>query len=65
MSFPIISMEEFTQMNKVIEIQVRLGELPEETFVERKEDIKDADEFFIENLNLFISCSCSIVQKVF
>ena len=50
-----IAIVEVWRKNKVIEIQVRLGELPEETYVERKEDIKDADEFFIENLNLFVS----------
>ena len=41
--------------NKIINIEVQLGELPEEAFVDRELDTeKSLDEFFIENLNLLI-----------
>ena len=55
--------------NKLITIQVKLGELPEETFVDRK-DVTDEnlEEFFIKSLNIKISNSIDqkgvIVLKV-
>ena len=54
-SFAII---EIWRKNKIIKIEVRLGELPEETYVERKLEEKDGEkEIILENLNLSIKNS--------
>jgi serine protease Do len=54
-SFAIV---ELWRKNKIIKIEVRLGELPEETYVERKLEEKKAEkEIILENLNLSIKSS--------
>ena len=54
-SFAIV---ELWRKNKIIKIEVRLGELPEETYVERKLEEKKAEKAIIlENLNLSIKSS--------
>ena len=54
-SFAIV---ELWRKNKIIKIEVRLGELPEETYGERKLEEKKAEKAIIlENLNLSIKSS--------
>ena len=41
--------------NKIVKIEVKLGELPEETYVKRKIEYKsNKNEYFVDNLNLFV-----------
>ena len=52
-----IAKVEIWRKNKTIIIEVKLGELPEETFVERKNNKNDkvtANEYFLEKLNLLV-----------
>ena len=50
-----IAIVEIWRKNKTITIEVKLGELPEETFVKRGEiKEKKSEEFFSESLNLLI-----------
>jgi len=46
---------EIWRKNKIIAIEVVLGELPEETYVKRAETTKNDNEYFIESLNLTIT----------
>ena len=48
-----IAIVEVWRMNKIIKIEVKLGELPEETYVERKEKFK-TDEKEITSLGISI-----------
>ena len=51
-----IAVVEIWRKNKIITIEVELGELPEETFVERAENIEEnPKEIFIESLDLSIT----------
>ena len=45
---------EIWRKNKIITIEVKLGELPEETYVQRTDNNKNEEEFFIENLDLVV-----------
>ena len=45
---------EIWRRNKIIEIEVKLGELPEEIYVQRAEVKKSDEEYFIENLDLTV-----------
>ena len=45
---------EIWRKNKIITIEVKLGELPEETYVQRTEIKKNDNEYFIENLDLVV-----------
>mgnify|MGYP006095621991 CR=1 FL=1 len=50
-----VAVVELWRKNKIIKINVKLGELPEETYVERKSLEKEiSDEVFLQNLNLYI-----------
>ena len=50
-----IAIVELWRKNKIIKIKVKLGELPEETYVERKSNEKKVvKEVILENLNLSI-----------
>ncbi len=46
---------EIWRKDKIIKIEVKLGELPEETYVQRSEIKKNNVEHFVENLNLLVS----------
>ena len=45
--------------NQLITIEVKLGELPEETFVQRKKTSKTKNEHFVKSLDLFIGSTLS------
>ena len=45
---------EIWRKNKIITIEVKLGELPEETYVQRTDIKKSDEEYFIENLDLTV-----------
>ena len=53
-----VAVVEIWRKNKVITIKVKLGELPEETYVERKNTTKER-EYLIESLNLLVGSSLS------
>ena len=50
-----VALVELWRKNRLIEINVKLGELPEETFVERKNIKKEKKEIFLNSLNLSIN----------
>ena len=50
-----VALVELWRKNRLIEINVELGELPEETFVERKNIKKEKKEIFLNSLNLSIN----------
>ena len=48
-----VAIVELWRKNKIIKIEIRLGELPEESYVERDPYVEDEiDEVILENLNL-------------
>ncbi len=49
-----IASVEIWRKNKIITVEVKLGELPEETFVKRKETNKKEKTYFIDCLNLTV-----------
>ena len=50
---------EVWRKNKIIKIEVELGQLPEETYVERNDYSNNENQFFVESLNLFVGSSLS------
>ena len=63
-----IATVEIWRKNKIIKIEVKLGELPEKTYVERKEKVK-TDEIEITSLGINISKSKNnegvVVTKIY
>ena len=49
-----IATVEIWRKNKVITIKVKLGELPEETYVKRNEISNKEKTYFVDNLNLTV-----------
>jgi serine protease Do len=49
-----IALVEIWRKNKIITLEVKLGELPEETFVKRSEINKNEKTYFVDSLNLTI-----------
>jgi len=49
-----IALVEVWRKNKIIKIEVKLGELPEKTYVNRDEEKKDENEFYIKKLDLYL-----------
>jgi serine protease Do len=49
-----IASVEIWRKNKIITVEVKLGELPEETFVKRKETNKKKKTYFIDSLNFTV-----------
>ena len=50
-----IALVEIWRKNKIITLEVKLGELPEETFVKRSEINKNEKTYFVDSLNLTVS----------
>ena len=49
-----IASVEIWRKNKIITVEVKLGELPEETFVKRSEINKNEKTYFVDSLNLTV-----------
>ena len=45
---------EIWRKNKIITVEVKLGQLPEETFVKRSETNKNEKTYFVDSLNLTV-----------
>jgi len=50
---------EVWRKNKIVTIEVKLGELPEETYVKREDDKKNINENYIDSLGLLVGSTLS------